>query len=154
MPHITVDYSAQLDDAFDRQAFVRELHPMVLEESGSTGVCKTFFRPAAETYVGRREAGQVAFVHVDIGLLPGRPAETKARLSEYVLALLGTHLPADDVHEVVASAEVRDLADSYRLNHSPSAGAGVPNPRRLHAPPVPPPAIAPRSAAAAAPRTS
>lgn len=47
MPHITVDYSARLDGLFDRQAFVREVHPTVLEETGSTGVCKTFFRPAA-----------------------------------------------------------------------------------------------------------
>lgn len=119
MPHITVDYSAQLDGVFDRQAFVGELHPMVLEGSGSTGVCKTFFRRATETYVGQGGGGRVAFLHVDIGLLPGRPDEAKARLSEDVLALLGKHLPADDGCEVVASAEVRDLAGSYRLNHSP-----------------------------------
>ncbi|MCK7624295.1 5-carboxymethyl-2-hydroxymuconate delta isomerase [Streptomyces sp. RS10V-4] len=119
MPHITVDYSAQLSGVFDRQAFVRELHPMVLEETGSAGVCKTFFRSAAETYVGDREAGQVAFVHVDVGLLPGRPDALKARLSEDVLTLLGKHLPSGGGAEVVTSVEVRDLPGSYRLHHSP-----------------------------------
>ncbi|MYT31393.1 MULTISPECIES: hypothetical protein [unclassified Streptomyces] len=118
MPHITVDYSAQLAGVFDRQAFVRELHPMVLEGSGSAGVCKTFFRPAANTYVGDREGERVAFVHVTVGLLPGRPDELKGRLSEDVLALLGKHLSGDEVHEVVSSVEVRDLSGSYRLHHS------------------------------------
>ncbi|MFG3157016.1 5-carboxymethyl-2-hydroxymuconate Delta-isomerase [Streptomyces sp. NPDC048219] len=103
----------------DRRELVRELHPMVLEETGSLGVCKTFFRPAAETYVGQGGAGQVAFVHVEIGLLPGRPHEAKARLSEGVLLLVRKHLRAEDLHEVVVSAEVRDLADSYRLSRSP-----------------------------------
>ncbi|MEU7639718.1 5-carboxymethyl-2-hydroxymuconate delta isomerase [Streptomyces sp. NPDC039016] len=119
MPHITVDYSAQLAGVFDRRAFVRELHPMVREETGSAGVCKTFFRPAADTYIGDQDAGKVAFVHVEVGLLPGRAEELKARLSEDVLALLGKHLPGDDAHEVVSSVEVRDLAGSYRLHHSP-----------------------------------
>ncbi|KUL36821.1 5-carboxymethyl-2-hydroxymuconate delta isomerase [Streptomyces sp. NRRL F-4489] len=127
MPHITVDYSAQLSGVFDRQAFVRELHPMVLEETGSAGVCKTFFRSAAETFVGDRGAGQVAFVHVEVGLLPGRPDELKARLAEDVLALLGKHLPAGghgyrdsdgDGYEVVTSVEVRDLSGAYRLHHA------------------------------------
>ncbi|MEW1654987.1 5-carboxymethyl-2-hydroxymuconate delta isomerase [Streptomyces sp. NPDC093707] len=114
MPHITVDYSAELAGVFDRRAFVRELHPMVLEESGSAGVCKTFFRAADDTYVGDRETGQVAFVHVDVGLLPGRPDELKGRLSGDVLALLGKHLPEDGV---VTSVEVRDLPGSYRLRN-------------------------------------
>ncbi|MGD3108798.1 5-carboxymethyl-2-hydroxymuconate Delta-isomerase [Streptomyces sp. YGL11-2] len=117
MPHITVDYSAQLAGVFDRRAFVRELHPMVVEETGSAGACKTFFRPVAETCVGDRDGAQVGFVHVDVGLLPGRSEELKARLSDGVLALLGKHLPGQDDYEVVASAEVRDLAGSYRLSH-------------------------------------
>ncbi|MFB7629703.1 5-carboxymethyl-2-hydroxymuconate Delta-isomerase [Streptomyces sp. NPDC056149] len=120
MPHITVDYSAQLAGVFDRRAFVRELHPLVLAETGSAGVCKTFFRAAADTYVGDGEAGEAAFVHVAVGLLPGRPDELKGRLSEDVLALLGKHLPGHDAHDVVTSVEVRDLADSYRL--APSRG--------------------------------
>ncbi|GGX41644.1 5-carboxymethyl-2-hydroxymuconate Delta-isomerase [Streptomyces noursei] len=134
MPHITVDYSAGLAGVFDRHAFVRELHPMVLDVSGSAGVCKTFFRPASDTYVGDQEEGQVAFVHVAVGLLPGRSDELKGRLSEDVLALLGKHLPGvpgrsgipgppglprGTAREVISSVEVRDLAGSYRLHHPP-----------------------------------
>ncbi|MGK4579540.1 5-carboxymethyl-2-hydroxymuconate Delta-isomerase [Kitasatospora sp. HPMI-4] len=120
MPHITIDYSPWLADGFDRRAFVRELHPAVLEGTGSTGVCKTFFRPAAETYVGDLDdvdGGGPAFVHVEVGLLPGRPDGLKARLSEEILALLGRHLPRGDADRVVSSVEVRDLTDTYRLRH-------------------------------------
>ncbi|MFF8287127.1 5-carboxymethyl-2-hydroxymuconate Delta-isomerase [Streptomyces albus] len=120
MPHITIDYSRELEAAFDRRAFVRELHPMVLARTGSAGVCKTFCRPAAETYAGEGEAGPVAFVHVEVGLLPGRPEPLKARLAEQVLALLDKHLPAAarPGGEVIRSAEIRDLAASYRLRNA------------------------------------
>ncbi|MFJ2868728.1 5-carboxymethyl-2-hydroxymuconate Delta-isomerase [Kitasatospora sp. NPDC087314] len=114
MPHITIDYSPRLADAFDRQALLRELHPMVLEEAGSAGVCKTLCRPAAETCVGDPDtdrAGRTGFVHITVALLPGRSDDLKARLAEDVLALLGKHLP----HDAVSSVEVRDLAASYRL---------------------------------------
>ncbi|MGW1024747.1 5-carboxymethyl-2-hydroxymuconate Delta-isomerase [Streptomyces sp. NPDC002577] len=123
MPHITIDYSPRLADVFDRQAFVRELHPMVVEEAGSNGVCKTFIRRAGETYVGDVNAdgdgdGRMAFIHVEVGLLPGRPDVLKARLSEDALALLAKHLHLGDGHEVVSSVEVRDLDHAYRLSHT------------------------------------
>ncbi|MEV5508500.1 5-carboxymethyl-2-hydroxymuconate Delta-isomerase [Streptomyces orinoci] len=113
MPHITVDYSVQLDAVFDRRAFAEELHPLVVGAVDSPGVCKIFFRPAAETFVGGRE--EAAFVHVDIGLLRGRPDGRKARLSEAVLALLDAYLPDEPDGGPVRSVEVRDLALSYRL---------------------------------------
>ncbi|AOR36480.1 5-carboxymethyl-2-hydroxymuconate delta isomerase [Streptomyces fodineus] len=121
MPYLTVDYSSCLAaGTFDPCAFVKELHPLVVEESGTSGVCKTVFRPA-ETYVGDRPSGETVFVHVEVGLMPGRPEAQKARLSEGVLALLAKHLPVGDDGEerVFCSVEVRDLAGSYRL--SPSA---------------------------------
>ncbi|MEU7301354.1 5-carboxymethyl-2-hydroxymuconate Delta-isomerase [Streptomyces sp. NPDC007206] len=120
MPHLTIDYSSRLAGAFDARAFVKELHPLVVEESGTSGVCKTLLRPAG-TYVGDGPGTDAVFVHVEVGLMPGRPEDQKARLSESVLALLAKHLPADDGdrERVFLSVEVRDLAASYRL--APSA---------------------------------
>ncbi|WP_330341928.1 5-carboxymethyl-2-hydroxymuconate Delta-isomerase [Streptomyces sp. NBC_00557] len=120
MPHLTIDYSSRPAAAFDAHAFVEELHPLVAEESGTSGVCKTLLRPA-ETYVGDAAGTQRVFVHVEVSLMPGRSEARKARLSESVLALLARHLPADDGdrEQVFLSVEVRDLAASYRL--SPSA---------------------------------
>ncbi|MGV4981170.1 5-carboxymethyl-2-hydroxymuconate Delta-isomerase [Streptomyces sp. NRAIS4] len=120
MPYLTVDYSSRPAGAFDARAFVQELHPLVVEESRTTGVCKTVLRPA-EMYAGEQPSGATVFVHVEVGLMPGRPEALKARLSESVLALLAKHLPVNDDGEerVFLSVEVRDLAGSYRL--SPSA---------------------------------
>ncbi|MFI9250993.1 5-carboxymethyl-2-hydroxymuconate Delta-isomerase [Streptomyces sp. NPDC053069] len=119
MPHLTIDYSSHLAETFDAGALVKELHPLVAEESGTSGVCKTLVRPVA-TYVGNRASAQTAFVHVEIGLMPGRPEAQKAHLSESVLALLAKHLPAADglEEQAVVSVEVRDLAGSYRLSPS------------------------------------
>lgn len=112
MPHLAIDYSAHLADAFDRAALVRELHPLVLAKSGSAGVCKTLMRPA-ETYVGDGpDAEGAAFVHVEVGLKPGRSEALKGHLAESILLLLGEHLRADGV---VLSVEVRELSRSYRL---------------------------------------
>ncbi|MFI2644013.1 5-carboxymethyl-2-hydroxymuconate Delta-isomerase [Streptomyces sp. NPDC018610] len=111
MPHLTIDCSERLADALDRVALLKELHPLVLGGSGSTGVCKTFFR-RAETYVGEGTMGEAEFLHVEVGLMPGRSEALKTRLSESILRLLAAHLPPDGV---VCSVEVRELAGSYRL---------------------------------------
>jgi 5-carboxymethyl-2-hydroxymuconate isomerase len=124
MPHLTIDYSAQLADVFDRAALVRELHPLVLAETGSTGTCKTFVRPA-ETYVGDTAGEESAFVHVEVGLMSGRSEALKAHLSENILALVVKHLAARRAQGMVLSVEVRELAGSYRL--SPVVRTGLPS---------------------------
>ncbi|MEU7085784.1 5-carboxymethyl-2-hydroxymuconate Delta-isomerase [Streptomyces achromogenes] len=121
MPHLTIDYSARLAGVLDASVLVKELHPLVLEESGSTGVCKTLVRPV-DTYVGDMSSGETAFLHIEVGLLPGRPAHRRARLSERVLALADGHLRAAGVPEPVVSVEVRELAASYRLSTVTPAG--------------------------------
>ncbi|MBD0421786.1 5-carboxymethyl-2-hydroxymuconate delta isomerase [Streptomyces sp. TRM S81-3] len=115
MPHLTIDYSSHLADVFDRVALLKELHPLVVDMAGSTGVCKTFLRPA-ETYAGNGTIEESTFVHVEVGLMPGRSESLKARLSESILALLSAHLPVRDAAGAVLSVEVRDLAGSYRLS--------------------------------------
>ncbi|MGW7546869.1 5-carboxymethyl-2-hydroxymuconate Delta-isomerase [Streptomyces sp. NPDC054770] len=113
MPHITVDYSPRIADFLDLRVFAHELQPTVLEPSGSVGTCKTLFRQAAEAHVADGHGDAAAFVHVEVGLLPGRPEAVKARLSEDVLRLLEKHLGTN--RPVVCSVEVRDLTGSYRL---------------------------------------
>ncbi|WP_181798676.1 5-carboxymethyl-2-hydroxymuconate Delta-isomerase [Streptomyces sp. WELS2] len=121
MPHLTIDYSSRLAAVLDAGVLVKELHPLVLEESGSAGVCKTLVRPV-DTYVGDTSNGETAFLHIEVGLLAGRPEHQRARLSERVLALAGGHLRAAGVPEAVVSVEVRELAGSYRLSTVTTAG--------------------------------
>ncbi|WP_405897437.1 isomerase [Streptomyces sp. NBC_00727] len=115
MPQITVDYSAELADTFDRSAFALALHPLIAETVDTrTAACKTRFRRTGETVVAEAPDGD-ALVHVDISLLAGRTAETKARLTEAVLKLLTAHLgTAGGGTTLHLSAEVRDLDASYR----------------------------------------
>ncbi|MFE9168261.1 5-carboxymethyl-2-hydroxymuconate Delta-isomerase [Streptomyces kebangsaanensis] len=114
MPQITVDYSEQLADAFDRPALARELHARTVEiAAAKPPACKTQFRRTEDTVVGP-DAGGHAIVHITIGLLAGRTDETKARLTETVLQVLRQHVRPVEGLTLHASAEVRDLDASYR----------------------------------------
>ncbi|MFI1163005.1 5-carboxymethyl-2-hydroxymuconate Delta-isomerase [Streptomyces sp. NPDC020801] len=114
MPQITVDYSEQLADAFDRRSFAAEVHARTVEIAAvKPPACKTQFRRTEDTTVGP-DAGGHAIVHVTIGLLAGRTDETKARLAEAVLEALRAHVKPVDGLALHASAEVRDLDASYR----------------------------------------
>lgn len=114
MPQITVDYSEQLADAFDRRAFAQELHARTVEiAAAEPPACKTQFRRTEDTTVGPDARGH-AVVHVTIGLLAGRTDDTKARLTEAVLQALRAHVKPVEGLMLHASAEVRDLDPSYR----------------------------------------
>lgn len=77
MPQITVDYSAELDDTFDRPGFADALHPLIAEKvTTKTAACKTRFRRVEETVVADAPGGD-ALVHVDISLLPGRTPKSR-----------------------------------------------------------------------------
>ncbi|MFD9886878.1 5-carboxymethyl-2-hydroxymuconate Delta-isomerase [Streptomyces alboflavus] len=114
MPQITVDYSEPLADSFDRRGLALALHPVLVEEAAATlEACKTRFVRTETTVVGGDEDGH-AVVHVLIGLLPGRTAEVKARVTEEAVTLVRRHLKPVAGCVVHVSAEVRDLDASYR----------------------------------------
>ncbi|WP_327302706.1 isomerase [Streptomyces sp. NBC_01298] len=117
MPQITVDYSANLSDTFDRRGFASALHALTVEVAAATVAnCKTRFRCLEEVYVADGAPGS-ALVHVQIGLLAGRTGEVQAELSEAVLDLLFKHLStgADGAGPVVhASVDVGELGAAYR----------------------------------------
>lgn len=114
MPQITVDYSAELDDTFDRSGFTGALHPLVAETvTTKIAACKTRFRRVEETVVADAPGGD-ALVHVEIALLAGRTPELKARLTESVLELLAAHVRPADGLTLHLSAEAHDLDPSYR----------------------------------------
>ncbi|MEV7191520.1 isomerase [Streptomyces sp. NPDC093510] len=114
MPQITVDYSGQLAEGFDRGGFARALHPLLVDVAGaSSDTCKTRFVRTEECVVGDG-TGSDGIVHVMIGLLPGRSDETKARVTEGALDLVRQYVKPADGLRLHASAEIRDLDASYR----------------------------------------
>jgi 5-carboxymethyl-2-hydroxymuconate isomerase len=114
MPQIIVDYSAPLEDSFDRHGFALALHTEVVEiATARIEACKTQFRRTEDTTVGADPDGH-AIVHVTVGLLAGRTDETKSRLTEAALELLRQYVKPAGGLALHASAEVRDLDASYR----------------------------------------
>ncbi|MDK1343427.1 5-carboxymethyl-2-hydroxymuconate Delta-isomerase [Streptomyces sp. 378] len=113
MPQITVDYSADLADGFDRRGFAQALHEATVEiAAAKPPACKSRFRPTEDIVVGPEAEGH-AHVHIHIALLAGRTDETKARLTQAALDLLRTYLKQPEGLALHASAEVRDLDPSY-----------------------------------------
>jgi 5-carboxymethyl-2-hydroxymuconate isomerase len=112
VPQILVDHSAEL--AFDRQAFAKELHPLIASVIESDiSDCKTVFRPAAEHLVGDGSGGHPV-VLLEIKLLSGRSAELRADLSARVLALLQAHIAVP----AALAVEVTELdRGTYRSVH-------------------------------------
>ncbi|MFD0258374.1 MULTISPECIES: 5-carboxymethyl-2-hydroxymuconate Delta-isomerase [Kitasatospora] len=116
MPQISVDYSANLADAFDRRALGLALNQLAVKFlTVAPDGCKTRFRRADETVVvGERAEGQ-DLVLVDFQIFPGRSPEAKAGLTEAVLALLAEHLPAAPGRRLHTAVKVVDMdSDSYR----------------------------------------
>ncbi|WP_371675286.1 5-carboxymethyl-2-hydroxymuconate Delta-isomerase [Streptomyces sp. NBC_01276] len=113
MPQITVDYSASLADAFDRQGFARALHPLTAELVDTpVETCKTRFRRVEETFVDDG-APEHAVVHVELALLPGRSEDAKAELGRAVLELLRSSTDAAPDAVVHWSVDVTELGAAY-----------------------------------------
>jgi 5-carboxymethyl-2-hydroxymuconate isomerase len=77
MPHIVVEYSANLEKSIDIRALVRRVHEAVL----ASGV---FELGAVRTRAERREVYEIAdgdpdngFIHVGLSIAPGRDAATR-----------------------------------------------------------------------------
>ena len=88
MPHIIVEYSANLDAELDPRALVRAVHAAV-RDSG------TFELGAIRTRAARRDVFEIAdgdadnaFINVMLMIGPGRDAMTKKRVSLLVMGVL------------------------------------------------------------------
>lgn len=109
MPHVTVEYTENVADAFDRRAFAAGTHEALVRIAGGrAGGCKTRFVPLGETFVADGADGH-ALIHVSLGILSGRTPEVKRELTGAVLALLERHTAAVPEVRLQLSVELRDL---------------------------------------------
>jgi 5-carboxymethyl-2-hydroxymuconate isomerase len=120
MPHITVEYSQGVADAFDRPAFAKDVHEAIVTiADGRAAGCKTRFVPLGETFVADGSP-HYQMIHVEIALLAGRTPETKHDLGKAALALLREHTAQLPQYEVQFSVDVRDLdAGAYARYEQP-----------------------------------
>ena len=92
MPHIIVEYSANLDDQLDMQRLVDDLHQVVVDSRVAEVA-------AIRTRAKRRDIFRVAdgdpknaFVHVTMRLRIGRSTELRTQLAEALLAATDRNL--------------------------------------------------------------
>jgi len=110
MPHVIVEYSANLVGAVDMKALLAALHAAALETGVfPAGGIRTRAERRDEFIVadGRPEA---AFVHVMLRIGAGRDLPTKKRAGEAIFAVLCERLKAaQDKRPLAISLEVQEL---------------------------------------------
>lgn len=110
MPHIIVEYSANLDGSLDIQALVDDLHQVVVD-SGVADVA------AIRTRAKRRDVYRVAdgdpknaFVHVVMRLRIGRSEEQRTTLANALLAATDKNLQrAYATHAIAITVEMEEI---------------------------------------------
>ncbi len=109
MPHLTIEYSANLPhypEAETLTALNTALcsHPQVQDETDM----KTRFIVADSLAIGTAPANR-AFVHAQLRVLAGRTPEAKKELSELIASVLRQHTPKPQGVTVYLSVEVVDM---------------------------------------------
>jgi 5-carboxymethyl-2-hydroxymuconate isomerase len=120
MPHITMEYSANLEPELDIRRLVDAVHDTVAR----SGI---FELGGIRTRAEKRDAYRVAdgdpangFVHVVIRIAPGRPLEKRKALGEAVLATVSKELdPIYAKRGLAISVEMQELdaALNFRRNN-------------------------------------
>jgi 5-carboxymethyl-2-hydroxymuconate isomerase len=111
MPHLNIEYSANLEDALDVQALVDRIHETALE----TGI---FPLGGVRTRAEARKHYKIAngdpragYIHMMVRIGPGRDVETRRSAGDRIFAAL-----CDFTDEVYRS---RPLALSFELHEIP-----------------------------------
>ena len=110
MPHIIVEYSANLEPTLNAQALVNQLHQAAID----LGIAEA---PAVRTRAERRDVFRVGdgnpangFVHVVARLRVGRPEEKRKALGEALLAVLNRELDAAfKAHPIAVTVEIHEI---------------------------------------------
>ena len=119
MPHLLIEYSANLEPALDIPALVAAVHSAALE----TGV---FPIGGLRTRAARRDVFRIAdghadngFIHIQARIGSGRPPEVRQRAAEQIFARLkamtATHFA---VHPLGLTLEIVEIDPTGSLKHN------------------------------------
>ena len=109
MPHLTVEYSANLATTLQPRALLLRLN-QALVDSGHTKELDIKARAIAfeDFQVGTEQEGR-AFVHVKLLLLSGRTAEVKREIADRLLQVLQQETDWPQGMLVQCAVELRDI---------------------------------------------
>ena len=113
MPHITLEYSSNIEGDLTVSDLLRAVHDQI--ESHNIDAYKIKSRAIKLTdYIIGDEAMHTSMVHVNCLLLAGRPAPFGANLSKDIFATLQNYIDLKTITKCSVSVEVRDMdADTY-----------------------------------------
>ncbi len=88
MPHLIIEYSVNLDADLAMRAVAAALHAAALETGVfPIGGCRTRLSPRADTIIGDGHPDN-RFIHVQLRIRAGRPAEIRQRAAELIFGCL------------------------------------------------------------------
>lgn len=120
MPHITVEYSTNLDKRLPMRELIEKIHAAVLASGAfELGAVRTRAIPQS-LYVVADGDPDNGFIHVDMRIGPGRDAETKKRVAQAILDALRDETKEDMTrHGLGISIEIReiDYTAALKLNN-------------------------------------
>ena len=119
MPHITIEYSANIADHHDIQLLVDAVHHAALE----TGVAEL---DALRTRAAARDHYRIAdgqrdhaFIAIECRIGPGRAHDAKVRFVTDLLHAAEAHIGAEGGTLAIAwSIELQEIDPEFRINHN------------------------------------
>lgn len=113
MPHITVEYTANLRPTEDWPKLFAQVHAVLADVGGiKRRNCKSRSVALHDFLVGDGSA-TAAFVHADVRFLEGRPTELKREIGRRIVHLLREQFPAPPgVRDLQLTVELRDIERS------------------------------------------
>jgi 5-carboxymethyl-2-hydroxymuconate isomerase len=115
VPHLTLEYTANLTPAADLARLLLELHRAI---AGAAGIQLENFKSRAirrDLYaVGPGESDE-GFVHLEIAVFGGRPPETRDEVGRTSLAILVCHFGS----AVQITVEIREMDRAAYFKNSP-----------------------------------
>jgi 5-carboxymethyl-2-hydroxymuconate isomerase len=88
MPHITVEYSSNLDPRISMREVIEGIHAAVVADGAfEKGGVRTR-AISQDLYVVADGDPKNSFIHVDMRIAPGRSAETRQRVAQSILDVL------------------------------------------------------------------
>lgn len=120
MPHLTLEYTANLQERAPDPDLLLSLHRLLESFAGiKIGNCKSRWRMVEEWLVGDRK-GESAFVHLDLRFLEGRPLSVKQAVGAGAMELLRAHFaPASKGLDLQITVEVGDIRKATYFKDPP-----------------------------------
>lgn len=122
MPHVVLEYSADLEPVPDLQGLFLAIHSVCVDVAGA-GPDNIKSRAYAADMVRIGDGDRAnAFAHLDVRLMEGRTTEVKAEVSDACLSLLVSAFGAAmEGRDVQITVEVSDLERSTYSKYPPGS---------------------------------